>query len=159
MAESSFRLLIVRSGKAGTFLAGADVSEFASIQSAAEATALSEAGQRLFDKLARLRLPTVAMISGACLGGGLELALACDYRVAVDQPRTQLGLPEIELGLLPAWGGTQRLPLVVGLERALQMILGGRRLSAPEALAWGLVDAVARDEQDEPPALLWSGHQ
>src|SRR5262249_7430552 len=100
-AEPSFRLLLVRSAKAD-FLAGADVHEFAKVQTAEEAVALSAAGQKLYDKLATLRLPTVAVISGACLGGGLEFALACDYRVVVDHPKTQLGLPEIELGLLPA---------------------------------------------------------
>src|SRR5262249_55786521 len=132
-AEPSFRLLLIRSAKAD-FLAGADVHEFAVVKTAEEATSLSAAGQRLFDKVANLRLPTVAVIAGACLGGGLEFALACDYRVVVDHPKTQLGLPEVELGLLPGWGGTQRLPRVVGLEKSLQMILGTRRLNAVEAV-------------------------
>jgi 3-hydroxyacyl-CoA dehydrogenase/enoyl-CoA hydratase/3-hydroxybutyryl-CoA epimerase len=153
-AEPSFRLLLIRSGKPGTFLAGADLHELGAVATAEEAAALSERGQRLFSKLAGLRLPTVAVVSGPCLGGGLELALACDYRVAVDQPKTQLGLPEIELGILPAWGGTQRLPRVVGLERALQMILGARRLRAREALRWGLVDGLADEAGDRPPDFL-----
>jgi 3-hydroxyacyl-CoA dehydrogenase/enoyl-CoA hydratase/3-hydroxybutyryl-CoA epimerase len=153
-ADTSFRLLTIRSGKSGSFIAGADLNEFSGVQSAAEATAISEAGQGLFDKLAALRMPTVAMIAGGCLGGGLELALACDYRVAVNHPKTQLGLPEIELGLLPGWGGTQRLPRVVGLEKALQIILGGRRLNARDAVAWGLADGMVHDNQDEPPAFL-----
>src|SRR5207248_165552 len=89
---------------------------------------------------------TVAAVHGPCLGGGLELALACDYRLVLDRPGTQLGLPEAELGLLPAWGGTQRLPRVVGVERALQVILGGRRLNAREAYRWGLSDAYAAGE-------------
>jgi 3-hydroxyacyl-CoA dehydrogenase/enoyl-CoA hydratase/3-hydroxybutyryl-CoA epimerase len=152
-AEPSFRLLLVRSGKPGSFIAGADLQEFRAVQGAQEAVAISERGQRLFDKLADLRMPTVAVISGPCLGGGLELALACDYRVVVDQPRTQLGLPEIELGLLPAWGGTQRLPRVVGLERALQMILGARRLRARDAFRWGLADGLAEAVGEEPPAF------
>src|SRR5262245_59996955 len=101
-AEPSFRLLLVRSAK-DDFLAGADLHEFATVTSAAEAEATSAAGQRLFDKLAGLRVPTVAVIAGACLGGGLEFALACDYRVVVETPKTQLGLPEVELGLLPGW--------------------------------------------------------
>src|SRR5205823_10670209 len=112
------------------------------IQTPDDATDLSELGQKLFDKLEGLRAPSVAVIHGPCLGGGLELALACDYRVAIDQPGTQLGLPEIELGLLPGWGGTQRLPTVVGLERALKMILGSHRLGAQEAGRWGLADSV-----------------
>jgi 3-hydroxyacyl-CoA dehydrogenase/enoyl-CoA hydratase/3-hydroxybutyryl-CoA epimerase len=153
-AASTFDLLIVRSGKAGSFIAGADLHEFARVTTAAEATAISETGQRLFDRLAALPIPTVAMISGACLGGGLELALACDYRVVVDDPRTLLGLPEIELGLVPGWGGTQRLPRTVGLERAFQIILGGRRLNARDAVRWGLADSVARDAEDGPPAFL-----
>jgi len=153
-AEPSFRLLLLRSGKAGSFLAGADLREFAEVQSSEQATAISQAGQQLFDKLADVRVPTVAVIAGACLGGGLELALACDYRVVVDQPRTQLGLPEIELGLLPAWGGTQRLPRVVGLERALQIVLGGRRLNAGDAVAWGLADGLVQDATDQPPPFL-----
>src|SRR5205085_2998416 len=106
--DQGLRLLLIRSGKKGNFLAGADVREFADIRTPEQAAALSELGQRIFDKLAGLRVPSVAIIAGACLGGGLELALACDYRVVVDDPKTQLGFPEIELGLLPAWGGTQR---------------------------------------------------
>jgi 3-hydroxyacyl-CoA dehydrogenase/enoyl-CoA hydratase/3-hydroxybutyryl-CoA epimerase len=153
-AESNFKTLILRSGKSGNFLAGADLQELADIGSAAEAAAASAAGQQLFDKLAQLPMPTVALVDGACLGGGLELALACDYRVVVDQPRTQLGLPEIELGLLPAWGGTQRLPRVIGLEPALKVILGGRRLNARDALAWGLADALAQDAGEDVLALV-----
>jgi 3-hydroxyacyl-CoA dehydrogenase/enoyl-CoA hydratase/3-hydroxybutyryl-CoA epimerase len=98
------------------------------------------------DRVANLPTPTVALISGPCLGGGLEFALACDYRLLVDHPSTQIGLPEIELGLVPGWGGTQRLPLVVGVERALHMILGGRRLDAATALRWGLADALVHHE-------------
>jgi 3-hydroxyacyl-CoA dehydrogenase/enoyl-CoA hydratase/3-hydroxybutyryl-CoA epimerase len=153
-AEPTFRLLLLRSGKPGTFFAGADVRELASIRSPEEAAQLSETGQQLLGKLETFPLPTVAVIAGGCLGGGLELALACDYRVVVHQPRTQLGLPEIELGLLPAWGGTQRLPRLVGLERAFLMILGGRRLSARDALAWGLADGTVADEQAELPSFL-----
>ncbi len=90
---ADIRLLLIRSGKKGSFLAGADVREFADIRTAEQASALSELGQRIFDKLALLRVPSVAIIGGACLGGGLELALACDYRVVVDEPKTQLGFP------------------------------------------------------------------
>jgi 3-hydroxyacyl-CoA dehydrogenase/enoyl-CoA hydratase/3-hydroxybutyryl-CoA epimerase len=153
-ADPSLQLLLIRSGKPDSFLAGADLHELAGIKTPEEASALSERGQRLFGRLAGLRVPTVAVIAGACLGGGLELALACDYRVVVDQPRTQLGLPEIELGLLPAWGGTQRLPAVIGLERSLHVILGARRLRAREALRWGLADEVADEASDQPPAFL-----
>jgi 3-hydroxyacyl-CoA dehydrogenase/enoyl-CoA hydratase/3-hydroxybutyryl-CoA epimerase len=141
-------LIYVRSGKRTGFLAGADLHGFLGIQDAAAARALSEAGQKAFDRVAALPAPTIAAISGPCLGGGLELALACDYRIVFDGPKTQLGLPEVELGLLPAWGGTQRLPRVVGLEPALRMILTARRLNAREAVKWGLADAVAASEAE-----------
>jgi 3-hydroxyacyl-CoA dehydrogenase/enoyl-CoA hydratase/3-hydroxybutyryl-CoA epimerase len=140
--------LVIRSAKDTGFLAGADVHEFTRIGSPVEAKALSARGQQVFQQLADLspKLVTLALIEGPCLGGGLELALSCSYRLAVDRPGTQLGLPEVELGLLPGWGGTQRLPRRVGLERALQMILGGRKLNAEEAHAWGLVDRVLDPE-------------
>jgi 3-hydroxyacyl-CoA dehydrogenase/enoyl-CoA hydratase/3-hydroxybutyryl-CoA epimerase len=141
------RALVIRSAKASGFLAGADLHEFTQVKNPADAVALSAVGQTLFDKVASLRVPVIAVIHGPCLGGGLELALACDYRLAVDSPGTQLGLPEIELGLLPAWGGTQRLPRVVGLERAFNVILLTRRLGPRDALRWGLADIVAADER------------
>jgi 3-hydroxyacyl-CoA dehydrogenase/enoyl-CoA hydratase/3-hydroxybutyryl-CoA epimerase len=141
-AEPRVRRLIVTSAKPSGFLAGADVHEFAHIAGPQDASALSATGQQLFDRLEALPIPSVALVSGPCLGGGLELALACDYRWAVDHPKTQFGLPEIKLGLLPGWGGTQRLPRVVGLERALQVILAQHQLGAKDALRWGLVDGV-----------------
>jgi 3-hydroxyacyl-CoA dehydrogenase/enoyl-CoA hydratase/3-hydroxybutyryl-CoA epimerase len=147
-ADTRIPLLVVRSGKKAGFVAGADLEEFLTIRDAAEASAVSERGQRLFDKLAGLPMPTVAAVHGPCLGGGLELALACDYRLVYDRRETQLGLPEVNLGLLPGWGGTQRLPRVVGLERALQVILAGKRLSAPDAWRWGLADATASNEAE-----------
>ena len=141
-------VVVIRSGKKTGFLAGADLHEFARIRDLPAALALSETGQRLFSRLSSLAAPTIAVIHGPCLGGGLELALACDYRLVYDRPDTQLGFPEVELGLLPGWGGTQRLPRAVGLERALQMILAGRRLGARDAFAWGLADAWAASESD-----------
>lgn len=141
-AAPNVRRLIVTSAKPTGFLAGADVHEFQHMAGPADASGLSAIGQQLFDKLEALPIPSVALVSGPCLGGGLELALACDYRWAVDSPKTQFGLPEINLGLLPGWGGTQRLPRVVGLERALKIILGQHQLGAKDALRWGLADAV-----------------
>ncbi|MGH7172583.1 MAG: 3-hydroxyacyl-CoA dehydrogenase NAD-binding domain-containing protein, partial [Gemmataceae bacterium] len=126
----------------------ADLHEFLGIQDAAGAEAISAAGQKLFDKLAALPMPTIAAVSGACLGGGLEFALACDYRLVFDKPDTQLGLPEVELGLLPGWGGTQRLPRMIGLERALRVILDRKRLNASETFRWGLADAIASTEAE-----------
>jgi 3-hydroxyacyl-CoA dehydrogenase/enoyl-CoA hydratase/3-hydroxybutyryl-CoA epimerase len=152
-ADQRFRLLIIRSGKPDHFCAGADINEFAAARTPDEFSAMSARGQKVFDQLANLRMPTVAVIAGACLGGGLELALACDYRVVVDKPETKLAFPETELGLIPGWGGTQRLPRLVGLERSLQMILGGARLGARQAQRWGLADDVVQDS-DEPPTFL-----
>jgi 3-hydroxyacyl-CoA dehydrogenase/enoyl-CoA hydratase/3-hydroxybutyryl-CoA epimerase len=145
-AEPSVRVLVVRSAKPAGFLAGADLHEFTSVKTPEDAMALSAAGQRLFDKVADVRVPVLAVIHGPCLGGGLEFALACDYRLVLDQPGTQLGLPEVELGLLPGWGGTQRLPRVVGVERALRVMLGRQRLGARDALRWGLADAGATEQ-------------
>lgn len=144
-AEKSIQLLAIVSGKESGFVAGADVHEFADVRTSEQATQISTAGQRLFQRLAILPIPSIAIVHGPCLGGGLEMAMACDYRVVVDRQGTQLGLPEIELGLLPGWGGTQRLPRLVGIERALKVILQRHRVSAAEAFAWGLADALAPD--------------
>ena len=156
-AEHRLPLLVIRSGKPSGFLAGADLHSFLEIKDATEAEALSHQGQRLFDKLAALSMPTLAGIHGPCLGGGLELALACDYRLVLDNPKTQLGLPEVSLGLLPGWGGTQRLPRVVGLRRGLEMILEGKRLGAREALRWGLADVAPTNEAELRSQLAYLG--
>jgi 3-hydroxyacyl-CoA dehydrogenase/enoyl-CoA hydratase/3-hydroxybutyryl-CoA epimerase len=156
--NTSSLLLTVSSAHPSKPIAGADLQEFAKVASAAEARAFSELGQKVFGKLAALRMPTLAVIQGPCLGGGLEFALACDYRLVVDHPKTQLGLPEVELGIIPGWGGTQRLPRQVGVESALKMILGGRRLNARQALRWGLADAVASSPDDVANELRRLGH-
>jgi 3-hydroxyacyl-CoA dehydrogenase/enoyl-CoA hydratase/3-hydroxybutyryl-CoA epimerase len=148
VAASKAPVLLVRSGKKSGFIAGADLQEFQSIRDSAAAEAVSANGQKLFAKLADLPIPSIAAISGPCLGGGLELALACDYRLVFDKPSTQLGLPEVELGLLPAWGGTQRLPRRIGLKRALRVVLDRKRLNASTALRWGLCDAIAATEDE-----------
>ncbi|HVO10720.1 MAG TPA: fatty acid oxidation complex subunit alpha FadJ [Vicinamibacteria bacterium] len=140
--------VVVRSGKPDNFIAGADIKDFSRIRSAEEGEALSRAGHAVFDRIERSRLPFVAAIHGGCLGGGTELALACRYRVASDDPKTALGLPEVMLGLLPGAGGSQRLPRLVGLATALDLILTGRSLKARRALEAGLVDEVC------PAAIL-----
>jgi 3-hydroxyacyl-CoA dehydrogenase/enoyl-CoA hydratase/3-hydroxybutyryl-CoA epimerase len=152
-AEPAITVLIIRSAKTSGFLAGADLHEFAQVQIPPEAAALAELGQTQFAKLSNLPVPVISVIHGPCLGGGLELALACDYRLVVDQPGTQLSVPELELGLLPAWGGTQRLPRIVGVERAMMMILLSRRLGPRDALRWGLADTVAPDDRHIAPHL------
>jgi 3-hydroxyacyl-CoA dehydrogenase/enoyl-CoA hydratase/3-hydroxybutyryl-CoA epimerase len=137
------RAVAFRSAKPSGFLAGADVHLIRRLESEAEVRAVLTAGQELFDRIERLPCPTVAVVHGMCLGGGLELALACRHRVACDDAQTRIGLPEVMLGLIPGWGGTQRLPRLVGLRRALGMILEGATLGASKAAAAGLVDLAA----------------
>ncbi len=134
------RVVVIRSGKDSGFLAGADVNVIASIDSDARAEALIEAGQKLFSRIAALPMPTIVCLHGVCLGGGLEMSLACDYRIARNNSSTQIGLPEIKLGVIPGWGGTQRLPKLVGMSTALAMILKGETLDARKALRVGLID-------------------
>jgi len=131
------------SGKPGSFIAGADINMLKACQTAAAATELSKAGQRFFDRLENFKTPVVAAIDGACLGGGLELALACHGRVCSDHPKTALGLPEVMLGVLPGSGGTQRLPRLIGIPAALDLMLTGKHLNACKAQRLGLVDDVA----------------
>ena len=127
-SDSSIRAVIFRGGKETGFLAGADVTRVETVQTPQEAEQLSQAGQAVFARIERLKTPTFAAIHGQCLGGGLEFALACRYRLAMDDSRTRLGLPEIELGILPGWGGTQRLPRLIGLAPALRIILETKKL-------------------------------
>ena len=137
------RAVVFRSAKPSGFLAGADIRRVRGMQSAAEVQTVLAAGHELFDRIERLPCPTVAVIHGPCLGGGLEFALACRHRIARDDAQTKIGLPEVMLGLIPGWGGTQRLPRLVGLRQALRMILEGSTLSASKAAAVGLVDLTA----------------
>ncbi len=141
-ADNSLRGIVLLSGKKGSFVAGADINMLANCKTSEEATALSRQGQMIFDQLESLPIPVVAAIDGACLGGGLELALACHARVCSDSPKTALGLPEVQLGLLPGSGGTQRLPKLVGIQKALDMMLTGKQLRAKQALKAGLVNDV-----------------
>ncbi|MGI9037552.1 MAG: 3-hydroxyacyl-CoA dehydrogenase NAD-binding domain-containing protein [Gemmatimonadota bacterium] len=142
IANGQIHAIAIRSGKPGTFIAGADVREFVELESAAEARAASAEGQRIFRRLQRLRVPSVAVIDGTCLGGGTELVLHCDYRLATDRPSTKIGLPEVRLGIIPGFGGTVRLPAVVGLQEALGIILSGKPVGARKAARIGLVDRV-----------------
>ena len=139
--QDRLRALVLRSGKSG-FIAGADVAAIAAIEDPAEGAYAARMGQRVFRSLEDLGIPTVAAIHGICLGGGTELSLACSHRVASDSPKTAMGLPEVLLGILPAWGGTTRLPRLVGLQAALDMMLTGRQITASKARRIGLVDAI-----------------
>lgn len=150
---SALRGLEIRSAKSAIFLAGADLHAFAADGFSPTSLApLIDLGHAVFNRLARLPVPTVAAIHGVCLGGGLELALACDWRVASDDPATKLGLPETQLGILPAWGGSVRLPALIGLPAALPLILTGKRLVAAQAGRIGLIDTVAHVEYLEAAA-------
>jgi 3-hydroxyacyl-CoA dehydrogenase/enoyl-CoA hydratase/3-hydroxybutyryl-CoA epimerase len=146
---ASPRAVVIRSAKEGGFVAGADISEFGGLSDVEKAYQLVRTGQRVFDRLEALPMPTVAAIHGFALGGGLELALACDYRVGADDGKLNLGLPEVMLGVHPGFGGTVRTPRLVGAPAALDMMLTGRSLRGDEALKRGLIDRlVERDKLD-----------
>jgi 3-hydroxyacyl-CoA dehydrogenase/enoyl-CoA hydratase/3-hydroxybutyryl-CoA epimerase len=134
--------LVIRSGKPDVFIAGADIHEIAGITTVADAHAKATAGQEVLNRLSRVSVPTIAAIHGACLGGGLELALACDFRVVSDHPKTILGLPEVNLGIIPGFGGTQRLPRLIGISAALPMIVSGKAVDGRKAEKLGLADRV-----------------
>lgn len=144
----SVKALIIRSAKDKVFIAGADLKSIRS-QPADKVDGILAAGQNTFQRLASLPMLKVAMIHGACLGGGYELALACDLRVASDDPATRIGLPETLLGLIPGWGGSTRLPRLIGLPKALDVILGGKVLPAAKAAKTGMVDEVVPKEHLE----------
>lgn len=141
-ARHDIGCLILLSGKAGNFIAGADVEEIARVTDPVEAEAGSRIGHRLFSAWESLPFPTVAAIRGTCLGGGTEIALASTYRVASDGASTRIGLPEVRLGILPGWGGSTRMPRLIGIAQSLDMILTGRTVAGRKALKIGLIDAL-----------------
>lgn len=143
LVDQQARGLVILSAKPNGFIAGADVSEFTAVQTPEQARTLIDLGQTAFNTLAALPIPSVSLINGFCLGGGLELALACRYRVALDDARTRLGLPEVLLGIHPGWGGNLRLTRLIGAAAALELILSGRTVDARTALRLGLVDRIA----------------
>jgi 3-hydroxyacyl-CoA dehydrogenase / enoyl-CoA hydratase / 3-hydroxybutyryl-CoA epimerase len=138
--DTTVQAAVFISGKPDVWIAGADIEEFLALKTATDAERLSRDGQMLLDSVEHLRIPIIAAIHGACLGGGLETALACRYRIASDHPKTVLGLPEVQLGLIPGAGGTQRLPRKIGLTNALDLILTGKNVRAKKALQLGLID-------------------
>lgn len=138
--DRALKGVIIASGKPDSFIAGADIRMLAACQSADEAAALARAGQAFCQRIADFRVPVVAAIDGVCLGGGLELALACHGRICSDRPATRFGLPEVRLGLLPGSGATQRLPRLIGLPQALDLMLSGRHIRASQAVRMGLID-------------------
>jgi 3-hydroxyacyl-CoA dehydrogenase/enoyl-CoA hydratase/3-hydroxybutyryl-CoA epimerase len=146
------RAVIVRSAKANGFIAGADIKEFTGLRNATEAYALIRSGQKVLDRLEALKCPTVAAIHGFALGGGLELALACRYRVAVNDDRLSLGLPEVQLGIHPGFGGTVRTVRLIGVRPAMELMLTGRPVRADKALRLGLVDKLVAASELETTA-------
>ncbi|HEV7921423.1 MAG TPA: 3-hydroxyacyl-CoA dehydrogenase NAD-binding domain-containing protein [Thermoanaerobaculia bacterium] len=141
-AATDIKQVIVASGKPSIFIAGADVSEFNKATNVEEAKEYTRFGQQTFHRFSRLPQVKVAAINGACLGGGCELAISCDWRVMSDSPKARIGLPEVNLGIFPAWGGTTKLPRLIGLPGALDIILNGKQLDGRRAKKAGLVDEV-----------------
>jgi 3-hydroxyacyl-CoA dehydrogenase/enoyl-CoA hydratase/3-hydroxybutyryl-CoA epimerase len=144
-ARRDIGCLVLLSGKPGGFIAGADVDEIARVTDPVEAEAGSRVGHRLFGAWSELPFPTIAAIRGVALGGGTEIALASTWRVASDRADTRIGLPEVRLGIVPAWGGSTRLPRLIGIAAALDLILTGKTVSGRQALKLGLVDALLPD--------------
>ena len=140
LAASPPKGLVIRSGKENGFVAGADIDEFTELKSVDDAVALVKRGWDTFEELAAAPYPTLALVRGFCLGGGMELALACRYRVVVDEPGTRLGLPEVMLGIVPAWGGIKRLPRLIGAPAALDLLLTGKTVDARRARKLGIAD-------------------
>ena len=146
--DLNVRAAVLMSGKKDSFIAGADIEEFLEIRSVEEAQRLSHEGQLLLDSIHEQRTPLVVAIHGACMGGALEFSLAAHYRIATDHPKTVLALPEVQIGLIPGAGGTQRLPRLIGVRAALDMILTGKNVRAKKAHQIGLVDELVH------PAIL-----
>jgi enoyl-CoA hydratase len=151
IAGSAARAVVVRTGGDKVFCVGADIGAFSRLSAPQMWRQWIALGHRVFDRLARLPQPTVAVVDGLAVGGGLELALACDFRVAA--PHARFGLPEVGLGTIPGWGGTARLTALVGASRAKELILARRQVDAQTALAWGLVNAVSADLDGEVDRL------
>jgi 3-hydroxyacyl-CoA dehydrogenase / enoyl-CoA hydratase / 3-hydroxybutyryl-CoA epimerase len=144
--NKAIRVLIISSNKKDNFIAGADINEIKGITDEKDALEKVSRGQNILNKIAKIKIPTIALINGSCLGGGLELALGCQYRIAVVNAKTSLGLPEVSLGIIPGFGGTQRLPALLGLQESLKMILSGKPVDHKKAFKVGLVDDVIREE-------------
>src|SRR6478672_3326455 len=145
--DDSLGGVVILSAKKSIFIAGADLKTLLRQAQTGEMRAFIAEGQKVFNRIAALKVPSVAAIHGACAGGGYEVTLACDYRIASDDPATKIGLPETTLGLVPAWGGATRLPRLIGAAAAGEVILKGKLHGAAEALKMGLVDEVVPKEQ------------
>ncbi len=145
--DTQHKGVIIASGKKNGFIAGADISQFTQFKDIEEATGVLTQGQAILDKLEKLKIPSVAMIDGFCLGGGLELALACRYRVVEESSKTRLGLPEVKLGIHPGWGGTVRLLRLIGAQQGLNLVLSGHTVSGKAAAKLGFADVAVPKRQ------------
>ncbi len=145
--DASLRGLVITSAKKSIFIAGADLKTLLQQAQAGDMRVFIAEGQRVLNRIVALKIPTVAAIHGACAGGGYEVTLACDHRIATDDPATRIGLPETTLGLIPAWGGCTRLPRLIGPERAAEVISKGKLYPAQEALKIGLIDEITLRDQ------------
>jgi len=154
--DSNLKALLVISKKPSIFIAGADIGEIRTLASGSTSSDSLMKLQSVFTYLERMKIPSIAAIHGASMGGGTELALACDYRMVSDSPQTKIGLPEVLLGLIPGWGGTQRMPRLIGLEKSLDMILTGKTVDGTRAKKMGLVDKVVPQEFLFEKALAWA---
>jgi len=145
-ADATLKGLILISAKPAIFIAGADIASFSKATRPQDFGELIDVGHTLFNRIAALSIPSIAAIHGACVGGGYEVCLACDYRIASPDKATKIGLPETMLGILPAWGGSTRLPRLIGVPKALDIILAGKTLAAKPALKYGLIDDIVPRE-------------
>ncbi len=139
--SKEIKLLLFKSAKKNNFIAGADIKEISALKSCDEALEKVRQGRGILNRISSLKIQTLAVIDGAALGGGLELALACDFRLCTDNPKTKIGLPEVSLGLMPGFGGTVRLRNLIGLQKTLELILGSKQLSGEKAALLGLIDS------------------
>jgi 3-hydroxyacyl-CoA dehydrogenase/enoyl-CoA hydratase/3-hydroxybutyryl-CoA epimerase len=154
LSTSNYKCAVFISRKPNIFIAGADIEEIKALKTCDDAENACLMGQGIFRELENLKIPTIAAIHGACVGGGCEMILACDYRIATNDPSTKIGLPEVNLGVLPGFGGTQRLPRLIGLQAAFDIILAGKTVPAQKALKVGLVDKCVPKEILEKQARI-----
>lgn len=156
LGKSSYKAVIFKSNKNKIFIAGADIEEIKGLTTKEAVEAAVSAGQEIMNMVEDLPMPTIAAINGACMGGGCEFTLACDYRIATDDSSTKIGLPEIQLGILPGFGGCVRMPRTIGLQAALDIILAGKSVNSKKALKLGLVDKVVHQNLLMEQATKWA---
>lgn len=156
ISRSPYKAVIFKSNKAKIFIAGADIEEIKSMTTKEQFSEAVKGGQDIFNMVEDLQIPTIAAVNGACMGGGCEFIMSCDYRIASDDPSTKIGLPEIQLGILPGFGGTMRMPRIIGLQAALDIILAGKAVNSKKALKIGLVDKVVHPNILMEQAQKWA---